>query len=100
MIKAKVTKNIMSKTAISIGGLPITPKQLICGILSLGIGVAEYFLLDNLSFNLKMSVIFLTLLLSISCTIININGVPFVKFLILGFKGVEKRPFCSGKGGQ
>lgn len=97
MIKAKVTKNIMAKTALQVGGLPITPKQLISGIVSLGIGTGEFFLLKNMSMNAKMSVIFLTLFVLISCTVININGIPFHKFLIMGFKGVDKRPFSSQK---
>jgi hypothetical protein len=92
MIKAKVTKNIMSKAAISIGGMPITPKQLIAGIASFGIGIAEFLLLD-MDMNAKMSIIFLTLSVAICFSVININGVPFHKFLIMGFKGVDKRPY-------
>ena len=97
MIKAKVTKNIMAKTALNIGGLPITPKQLIAAIFSLAIGIGEYFLLKNWSMNAKMSVIFLTMFVLISATVITINGVPLHKFLFMGFKGVDKRPFHSNK---
>jgi hypothetical protein len=93
MIKAKVTKNIMAKSALNIAGIPVTIKQLIAGTASLALGVGEFFLLENFDTNAKMSIIFLSLTVCICFSIVQINGLPFHKFLLMGFKGVDKRPF-------
>jgi hypothetical protein len=94
MIQAKVTKNIMAKSAMDFNGLPITWGQIISTIITIGVGIAEFLLLD-MGQNGKMAIIFLTLISGIMFSVVKINGLSFYKFLAIGLKGVDKRPYSS-----
>lgn len=91
MIKVKVTKNIMRKGTVAAG---LTMKQIIIGIIGLlsGLGILALFW-GKININILMSLVFLIILLVIGFGVIQIQGMSLFKFLWLGFKGPDKRPF-------
>jgi type IV secretory pathway VirB3-like protein len=96
MIKAKITKNIMGKGTVA-GNL--TWRQIIFGVAGVLVGFGVLALgWGKMNINLLMSLVFIVIVVTILLGVVRINGMSFLKFMLIGFKGVDKRPYCT-KGG-
>lgn len=93
MIKVKITKNIMRKGDVGFG---LSFSQIIIAACALCVGIGIFLMLkDHVSTNILMTLIFLVMGLFIFFGVVRINGMSFGKMLMLSFKGVEKRPYCT-----
>jgi hypothetical protein len=93
MIKVKVTKNIMQKGAV-IAGLNL--KQLVIGALGIAAGFGTLALgWGKIHIDVLMTLVFAIIVAVIIFGVVQINGMSFAKFLFLGLKGVDKRPYCT-----
>jgi hypothetical protein len=93
MIKVKVTKNIMSKGTVIAG---LTWKQIIAGAVGIfaGLGTLALFW-GKMNIDVLMTLVFVIVLVTIMFGVVQINGMSFIKFLFIGLKGVDKRPYCT-----
>lgn len=91
MPKAKITKNIIRKGEVIMG---LTKTQIMWAAVSFGVGILMFTLLRNkINIELLMTLIFFVMAAITLSGVVKIQGVSFVKFIILGFKGVDKRPY-------
>jgi hypothetical protein len=93
MIKTKITKNIFQEHMVFMG---LTLKQLIFGIAGFALGGAEiYFLINKIPMDALMTLVFFTILIFVAVGVVRINGMSTLKFVMLAFKGTDKRPYHS-----
>ncbi len=90
MIKVKITKNVINKSVSPLGSI-ITPRIIVCTILSLGAAIATIFSLkEYIELNALMWIVFGEIALFVSLGI-QINGVGILN-LLFG-KQKDTRPF-------
>lgn len=93
MIKVKVTRNIIRRGAVMYG---LTIRQIATAAVGLIVAVVEIFLLKDItSMDLMMTIVFATLVLFIGFGVVHIQGMSLFKFIMLAFKGADKRPYNS-----
>jgi hypothetical protein len=93
MLKVKVTKNIMSKGKVVAG---LSWKQIIIGGVGVAAGLGVLYLgWGKMNIDLLMTIVFAVIVGVIMFGVVQINGMSFAKFLFLGLKGVDKRPYCT-----
>lgn len=91
MIKVKVTKNIIRRGTVL---LNITLSQLIWGGISFAAAVVTFLLLkDSMNIEAVLMIAFVVSAAIAFGGIVRIQGIPFFTFVLMGLKGVDKRPF-------
>jgi uncharacterized membrane protein YccC len=96
MLKVKVTKNIMGRPNNQFN---LSFKQIIVGVIGIAAGFSVlYFGWGKIQLDLLMTLVFITIFAVIMFGVVKVNGMSLAKFLLLGLKGVDKRPYCT-KGG-
>ncbi|MEG0614209.1 MAG: PrgI family protein [Oscillospiraceae bacterium] len=92
MIRVKVTKNIIRNGTIAFG---LTLKQILSAVIAVAIALLSIFLLkDKMNFDLLMTLVFVEIIIVILLGVVQLQGMSFAKFVLLSFKGTDKRPFC------
>ena len=92
MIKAKVTKNIMSNGTIIAN---LTLRQIISAIIAMIIAcITVFFLIDVIDINILLSIVFAEIIVFLGFGIVKIQGMTLFKFVILVlFKSADRRPY-------
>lgn len=91
MIKVKVTKNIIRKNEVAFG---FNVSQVIVAAIGLTVGVIELIALKNvLSYDMRMTIVFITMAVFIFGGVVQINGMSVVELFSKSLKGVDKRPY-------
>lgn len=91
MIKVRVTKNIIRKNEVAFG---LTRAQVIVASIGFVIGLLELKLLKGItSLDVRMTIVFFTMVTFIFGGIIQINGTSLITTLKKSIHGVDKRQY-------
>lgn len=96
MRRVKITKNVLKKGAVFMNFTKTQIAIIVVGAAIAG-GTLAGFIYLGLPINLTMTIVFFELLFVVATGVIRINGMSFVKHIILSFKKPQTR-YYSTKG--